>query len=84
MQGRKHSASAKVSDARPSQSLRMISEAVGISIGKVQKVMVEDLKAPQSLSAKIVPKILSDDQHFALTFSKRLGLFIVSEQGCHL
>ena len=72
MQGRKHSASAKVSDARPSQSLRMISEAVGISIGKVQKVLVEDLKLHR-VCAKIVPKILSDDQHVALTFSKRLG-----------
>ena len=72
MQGRKHSASAKVSDARPSQSLRMISEAVGISIGKVQKVLVEDLKLHR-VCVKIVPKILSDDQHVALTFSKRLG-----------
>ena len=33
-------------------------------------------EAPQSL-CKIMPKILSDDQHVALTFSKRLGEFIV-------
>ena len=72
MQGRKHSAGAKISDARPSQSLRRISEAVGISIGKAQKVLVEDLKLHR-VCAKIAPKILSDDQHVALTFSKRSG-----------
>ena len=68
MQGRKQ-ASAKVSDARPSKSVRMTSEAVDISIGKVQKVLVEDLKL-HKVCAKFVPKILSDDQHVALTFSK--------------
>ena len=50
----------------------MISEAVGINVGKVQKVLVEALKLHR-VCAKIVPKILSDDQHVALTFSKRLG-----------
>ena len=69
MQGRKYRASAKVSDARPSKAVRMISEAIGISIGKVQKVMIEDLKL-HKVFAKIVPKIHSDGQHVALTFSK--------------
>ena len=47
----------------------MTSEAVDISIGQVQKVLVEDLKL-HKVFAKFVPKILSDDQHVALTISK--------------
>ena len=47
----------------------MTSEAVDISIGKVQNVLVEDLKL-HKVCVKFVPKILSDDQHVALTFSK--------------
>ncbi|XP_068238535.1 protein GVQW3-like [Palaemon carinicauda] len=40
---------------------RMISEAVGISIGRVEAVLTKDLN-PHKVCAKFVPKILSDDQ----------------------
>lgn len=42
-------------------SVRMISEAVGISIGTVDTILTEDLKL-HKVCAKFVPKILSDDQ----------------------
>ena len=42
-------------------SARMISEAVGISIGTVETVLTGDLKL-YKVCAKFVPKILSDDQ----------------------
>ena len=42
-------------------TVRMISEAVGISIGTVETVLAEDLKL-HKVCAKFVPKILSDDQ----------------------
>ncbi|XP_066963193.1 histone-lysine N-methyltransferase SETMAR-like [Macrobrachium rosenbergii] len=42
-------------------SVRMLSEAGGISIGTVETVLTEDLKL-HKVCAKFVPKILSDDQ----------------------
>ncbi|XP_064111478.1 protein GVQW3-like [Macrobrachium nipponense] len=42
-------------------SVRMLSEALGISIGTVETVLTEDLKL-HKVCAKFMPKILSDDQ----------------------
>ena len=42
-------------------TVRMISEAFGISIGTVETVLTEDLKL-HKVCATFVPKILSDDQ----------------------
>ena len=42
-------------------SVRMISEAVGISIGTVDTILTEDLKL-HKVCAKFAPKILSKDQ----------------------
>ncbi|XP_068246292.1 protein GVQW3-like [Palaemon carinicauda] len=42
-------------------TVRMIFDAVGISIGKVETVLTEDLNLPK-VCAKLVPKFLSDDQ----------------------
>ena len=42
-------------------SVRMISKAVGISIGPVKTVLTQDLKL-HKVCTKFVPKIPSDDQ----------------------
>ena len=42
-------------------SVRMISEAVGISVGTVDTILTNDLKL-HKVCAKFVPKILSRDQ----------------------
>ena len=42
-------------------SVRMISEAAGISIGTVDAILTEDLKL-HKVCAKFMPKILYDDQ----------------------
>ena len=41
--------------------VRMVSEAVGISIGTVDTILIEDLKL-YKVCARFEPKILSDDQ----------------------